>query len=68
MPHRIAAELLYWLAVALLAVECLAQFVFHRQDIVNAACIAALGALAVRYPLLPTVADSDETAPGGEQQ
>lgn len=67
MTNRIAAELLFRLVVVLFVAECVAQLVFRRQDIVNVIAAVALALLVLRY-LLPVDVDTDETAPGGEQQ
>jgi hypothetical protein len=70
MSKRTAVELLFWLAIALLVAECVAQFVLHRQDLTNIALVVALLVVGVRELLLRS-ADADDdraAAEGGEQQ
>lgn len=70
MSKRTAVELLFWLAIALLAAECIAQFVLHRQDIVNVFVVVALAVVGIRELLLRSAdADDDRAAAegGGEQ-
>ncbi|MEU5660941.1 hypothetical protein ABZ802_35790 [Streptomyces sp. NPDC047737] len=69
MSKRTAVELLFWLAIALLALEAIAQFLLHRQDLVNIVFVIALVVVAIRELLLRSAdADDDRAAAGGGEQ
>lgn len=69
MSKRTAVELLFWLSAALVVAEIAAQFVLHRQDLVNVVFVAALVVVGIRELLLRSAnADDDRaTERGGEQ-
>ncbi|MFI6125468.1 hypothetical protein ACIBCU_38165 [Streptomyces sp. NPDC051064] len=67
LPTRYRRLLTPWLFraiwIPLLTVEAVAQFVFHRQDIVNVVAAVLLAVIAIRYALIHSA-----DAAGGEQQ
>jgi hypothetical protein len=48
------------LVLPLLAVECVAQFVLHDQQLTTLAALLALAVVAIRWALGPQTADESE--------